>query len=114
MSRCSSASPAFVEAYKLRWIDGSDNVIRNLSPTRSWSTTDAKDNGLHVGSRITLENRAGKQSPLRRRGHRQELAARERRARVTRGFAPLADTKGVAFMFVMTDPNANLDTVQAR
>jgi putative ABC transport system permease protein len=29
------------------------------------------------------------------------------------GLTPLADNKGIAFMFVVTDPTANVDTVQA-
>ena len=59
----SSAAPAFVDAYRLRWIKGSDDVIRNLSPTQVVIDDDtAKNNNLDVGSQITLENRAGKQA----------------------------------------------------
>jgi putative ABC transport system permease protein len=111
----SSASPSFVEAYKLRWIDGSDDVIRNLSPTQVViDDTTAKDNGLGVGSKITLENRAGKQSSYDVAGIVKNSQLVNGVLASPEGFAPLADTKGVAFMFVMTDPNANLDTVQAQ
>jgi putative ABC transport system permease protein len=111
----SSAAPTFVDAYKLRWIDGSDEVIRSLSPTQAVvDDQTAKDNGIHVGSKITLENRSGKQSSY-------DVAGIVKNSQLVNGvlaspdgFAPLADTKGVAFMFVMTDPNANLKTVQAQ
>jgi putative ABC transport system permease protein len=111
----SSASPAFVEAYKLRWIDGSDDVIRNLSPTQVVvDDTTAKDNDLSVGSKITLENRSGQQQTYDVAGIVKNSQLVNGVMASPEGYAPLSETKGVAFMFVMTDPNADLSAVQAQ
>ena len=69
----------------------------------------AKNNNLAVGSKITLENRAGKQSSFDVAGIVKNSQLVNGVLASPAGFAPLSDTKGVAFMFVMTDPNADLE-----
>ena len=110
----SSASPEFVDAYRLRWVDGSDDVIRNLQPDQGILDEDtAKDLKATVGSKVTVESRTGAKGTFDVAGIVEKSNLVSGLLTSPEGLAPLADNKGIAFMFVVTDPTADVDTVQA-
>ncbi len=110
----SSTPPAFVDAYHVRWINGSDDTIRNLQPGQAVIDQDtAKARSLTVGSPVTILTREGKRAKF-------TVAGIVKTSDLVRGlmispaaFEPLGSTKGVAFMFVVTQPGADLKSVQS-
>jgi putative ABC transport system permease protein len=109
----SSAAPGFVDAYRLRWINGADDTIRNLAPDQAVIDQDtAKSKHLSVGSPVDIVTREGKRAAFK-------IAGIVKTSNLVSGlmisptaFAPLGENKGVAFMFVVTDPNADVKQVQ--
>ena len=109
----SSAPPTFVDAYRLRWISGSDEVVRNLTPTQGIVDEDtAKSDRLSVGSSVTVQARNGTKGTFQIAGIVKKSNLVSGLLASPEGLAPLAENKGVAFMFVVTDPKADVDTVQ--
>jgi putative ABC transport system permease protein len=110
----SSAAPAFADAYRLRWITGSDDVVRNLTPTQGIVDEDtAKSDHLSVGSTLTVESRNGTKGTFKIAGIVKKSNLVSGLLTSPQGLVPLADNKGIAFMFVVTDPKADLNAVQA-
>jgi putative ABC transport system permease protein len=110
----SSAAPAFADAYRLRWIAGSDDVVRNLTPTQGIVDEDtAKSDHLSVGSTLTVESRNGTKGAFQIAGIVKKSNLVSGLLTSPQGLVPLADNKGIAFMFVVTDPKADLNAVQA-
>lgn len=110
----SSAPPAFADAYRLRWVEGSDDVLRGLAPTDAIIDEDtAKDLDVAVGSAVALTTRDGKAGSFTVRGIVETSNLVSGLLVPPAGYATLAENKGLAFMFVVLDEAADEDTVKA-
>jgi putative ABC transport system permease protein len=72
----------------------------------------AKSDHLSVGSTLTVESRNGTKGTFKIAGIVKKSNLVSGLLTSPQGLVPLADNKGIAFMFVVTDPKANLNTVQ--
>jgi putative ABC transport system permease protein len=104
----SSSSPTFPDAYHLRWVSGTDEVIRTLGPTDAVVDKDtAKSNDLTVGSKVAVTTRKGAQGTFTIRGIVESSALVNGLLLSPEGYAPLGENKGVAFMFVVLKPGTD-------
>jgi putative ABC transport system permease protein len=104
----STAAPTFADAYHLRWVTGTDDLIRTLGAKDAVIDADtAKADHLKVGSVVSIHNRAGVTASFTVRGIVKASAIVQGLLISPEAGAPLEERTGVAFMFVVLKPGVD-------